>query len=309
MPSNAPPPTRTMPLRALFGFLVLLAGAEVHVGSQPETTELEVAVSPRAVPPGGVVRVHVVCRCGGTPPRVVTALGNPAMSLASGHTEASPQRWQGLVGIDLDTRPGIYNLEFYDTERGATSRTVALHVVPKSFATRRLQVAPNFVEPSAPDVARIVKEAAALDALFKTMTPRHWNGAFMAPVATGPTSNFGTRSVFNGELRSPHAGVDFRAATGTPIVAPAAGRVALAGDLFFTGQTVVIDHGSGLLSLMAHLSSIAVSPDTLVSRGARIGRVGATGRVTGPHLHWSVRLNGARVDPLSLLSATRESGV
>ena len=109
--------------------------------------------------------------------------------------------------------------------------------------------------------------------------------------------------MFNGEPRQPHGGADFPSPTGTPIAAPGGGRVVLVRDLYFTGQTVVLDHGLGLYSLFAHLSAVDVHVGDVVEAGARIGLVGATGRVTGPHLHWAIRLNGARVDPLSLLDA------
>jgi murein DD-endopeptidase MepM/ murein hydrolase activator NlpD len=119
---------------------------------------------------------------------------------------------------------------------------------------------------------------------------------------TGPaTSNFGSRSIFNGQPRAPHAGIDYRGAVGTPIVAPNAGRVVLAEDLFLTGNTVVVDHGLGLYSLFAHMSRLDVKAGDDVATGTPVGLVGATGRVTGPHLHWSVRLGAARVDPAALL--------
>ena len=136
---------------------------------------------------------------------------------------------------------------------------------------------------------------------------RLWQGAFQAPVRARANSSFGTRSVFNGEARSPHSGADFRAKAGTPVAAPATGVVRIAEPLFFTGNTVVIDHGLGLYSLLAHLSKFNVKEGDLVRRAHIVGFVGATGRVTGPHLHWSVRLNGARVDPLSLIAVTKES--
>jgi murein DD-endopeptidase MepM/ murein hydrolase activator NlpD len=121
-------------------------------------------------------------------------------------------------------------------------------------------------------------------------------------VPQAANSAFGTRSVFNGQPRSPHGGADFLSPAGTPVHAPAGGRVLLARDLYYTGNSVVIDHGAGLVSLFAHLSRIDVSDGAAVQTGQVIGLVGATGRVTGPHLHWSVRAGGARVDPLSLLA-------
>jgi len=134
-------------------------------------------------------------------------------------------------------------------------------------------------------------------------SPRHWSGGFRTPLSVRPNSNFGTRSVFNGQPRNPHAGVDFAAPAGTPVAAPNGGIVALAESLYFTGNTVILDHGLGLYSLYAHLSRLDVVPGRSVAAGDIVGLLGATGRVTGPHLHWAIRLNGARVDPLSLVAA------
>jgi murein DD-endopeptidase MepM/ murein hydrolase activator NlpD len=133
---------------------------------------------------------------------------------------------------------------------------------------------------------------------------RFWHGAFVRPVPDPANSAFGTRSVYNGEARSPHSGADFLSPSGRPIKSPAGGRIVIADARYFTGNTVVIDHGLGVYSLLAHLSSMSVAAGQSVEAGDIIGNVGATGRVTGPHLHWTVRLDGARVDPLSLLYAT-----
>jgi murein DD-endopeptidase MepM/ murein hydrolase activator NlpD len=122
------------------------------------------------------------------------------------------------------------------------------------------------------------------------------------PVPSTVASHFGARSSFNGQARSPHSGADFPSPTGAPIAAPNAGRVVLARDLYFSGNTVILDHGLGLFSLLAHLSVIAVHEGDRVATGQEIGKVGATGRVTGPHLHWGVRAGGARVDPLGVLT-------
>ena len=130
-------------------------------------------------------------------------------------------------------------------------------------------------------------------------------GAFLLPVAEPPTSSFGTRSVFNGQPRSPHTGTDFLSPSGTPIHAANHGVVALAEPLYFTGNTVIIDYGDGLYSLFAHMSEIRARVGDILEPETVVGLVGATGRVTGPHLHWGVRLQGANVDPLSLVAATR----
>jgi murein DD-endopeptidase MepM/ murein hydrolase activator NlpD len=159
------------------------------------------------------------------------------------------------------------------------------------------------VEPPADQIQRILDEAAALERLWTaSAAERLWTAPFVRPVPGAANSAFGSRSVYNGEPRSPHGGADFRSSAGTPIHAPAAGRVVLARNLYFTGNTVVIDHGLELFSLVAHLSTMGVAEQTTVTAGEVIGKVGATGRVTGPHLHWAVRIGAARVDPLAILT-------
>jgi murein DD-endopeptidase MepM/ murein hydrolase activator NlpD len=149
---------------------------------------------------------------------------------------------------------------------------------------------------------RILAEAARLRTVLSSATDRTPMGPLQPPLPTAVNSNFGSRSIFNGQPRSPHAGVDFSGDVGTPILAPGSAIVALAEDLYFTGRTVILDHGQGLFSILAHLSEIGVAEGARVERGEAVGTLGATGRVTGPHLHWGVRLHGARVDPLSALS-------
>jgi murein DD-endopeptidase MepM/ murein hydrolase activator NlpD len=252
-----------------------------------------VAVTARALAPGEVVVVTVTAA---EAPVSVHAFEREWPVYADG------ARWRALVGIDLDTRPGRYEVE---VEAGGDRVVRPLAVRAKSFRTRRLRVDPDLVNPPAEAMERITREAQAFSALWASQTPRRlWRGAFVRPVPDRANSAFGTRSVYNGEPRSAHSGADFLSPAGRPVKAPAAGRVVVAGPRYFTGNTIVIDHGLGLYSLLAHLSSMAVSEGDEVRAGERIGKVGATGRVTGPHLHWTVRLDGARVDPLSLLWAT-----
>ena len=215
-----------------------------------------------------------------------------------GHT------WQSLLGIDLDTKPGSYTVSFEGVSSGqsvAVSKTIVIK--PRASATRRLTVDDAFVNPAAPVLTRITDEAAELARLWTQSAPsRLWSDSFVRPVPGQANSAFGTRSLFNGERRQPHGGADFLSPAGTPVRAPNSGRVVLARDLYFTGNTVVIDHGLGVFSLLAHLSVIDVHEGDTVNRGDTIGAVGATGRVTGPHLHWAVRVNDARVDPLAVLA-------
>jgi murein DD-endopeptidase MepM/ murein hydrolase activator NlpD len=213
-------------------------------------------------------------------------------------------RWRVVLGIDLDVAPGEYGVTIRaESAAGAAIEHVeTLAVSGKEFATRRLTVDPAFVNPPATVRARIAREAEELARLWRSSASKPlWEGPFVPAVPHAANSAFGTRSIFNGEPRSAHGGADFRSPAGTPIKAPAGGRVLLARDLYYTGRTVMIDHGAGLISLFAHLSSIGVKSGADVTAGQLVGRVGATGRVTGPHLHWTLRASGARVDPLAVL--------
>ena len=174
---------------------------------------------------------------------------------------------------------------------------------PRVFRTRRLTVDEAFVTPPPSEQERIDREAALLADVWKSpAAERLWTGAFVRPVPQEANSVFGTRSIFNGKPRNAHGGADFLSPGGTPIHAPNAGRIAVARSLYFSGNTVIIDHGLGLFSMLAHLSKIDVHEGDRVVAGQLLGLVGATGRVTGPHLHWAVRAGGARIDPLSLLA-------
>jgi murein DD-endopeptidase MepM/ murein hydrolase activator NlpD len=209
-------------------------------------------------------------------------------------------RLLALLGVDLQSDVGPTPLVI--RAPGAPC-AAPLEVRAGEFEERRLEVPRRYVELSPADRARAEREAARLEALFATETKeRLWERLRLPLNGVEPTDNFGQRRILNGEPRSPHAGVDFSARPGTPVRATGRGRVALAGSLFFSGRTVVLDHGLGLFSFYGHLSAIAVRPGAVVEAGALLGRVGATGRATGPHLHWSVRLRGARVNPLSLLA-------
>ncbi len=283
----------------LVGAALVLAGAAGALGQPLSVPTLDVNVTARGVEPGEVVRLDI------TAPKPITALSIRAFEKDIATYRLSAGGWQALIGIDLDVEPGDVPVEISATlEGGATaSKTEVLSVAAKEFPTRQLRVAPRFVNPPASARKRIDRERRELGALFRAVVPApRWETAFARPIEVSVVSGFGVRSVYNGEPRAPHGGADFASPTGTPVLTPGGGTVVLAAPLYFTGDTVVVDHGVGLISLFAHLSRIDVNVGQQVERGTPVGLVGATGRVTGPHLHWTVRLQGARVDPLSVIA-------
>jgi murein DD-endopeptidase MepM/ murein hydrolase activator NlpD len=216
------------------------------------------------------------------------------------------EEYAALVGIDLEAKPGKvgWRVGVVDALGGSRKAAGAVTLRARKFPIQRLTLPKPMVDLDPEAERRATDEAARLRALFETVTPeRLWQGRFARPVGgDGPGEGFGSRRVINGQPRMPHSGVDFAAERGTPVVASNRGRVALVGEFFFAGRLVVLDHGLGLYTLYFHLDHADVGEGALVERGEAIGRVGATGRATGPHLHWAVQLGPARVDPLTLLA-------
>ena len=256
---------------------------------------VQISLQARAVQPGELVVLSIVL------PEHRDAVRVRAFDRDTAAYAVGDSQWRALVGIDLDVKPGTYVVAV-DAGAGLTART-DLVVNRHAFPTRRLTVDEGFVNPPPQLSDRIAQEAALLRTTWRRVTPeRFWSAPFVRPVPQPANSRFGTRSIFNGRPRGAHGGADFLSPAGTPIHAPNAGRAVIARDLYFTGNTVVIDHGLGIFSMLAHLSAIDVREGDRVEADDVIGLVGATGRVTGPHLHWAVRVNGARVDPLSVLA-------
>ena len=277
--------------------VVIATGVSDVAATHQKRAAVTVGISARAIQPGELVVLNVTTAA---PAQAVRVHGMGREFPAFSET---PTTWRALVGLDLDVRPGRYELSVAAGQSAADQTKYTLVVTPKSFITRELTVDPAFVNPPVEAQSRIQADASRLNLVWaSSSTVRLWSGAFVRPVTAPANSAFGSRSVFNGERRNPHGGADFASTAGTPVRAPNAGRVRVAADLYFTGHTVVIDHGLGLFSLFAHLQTIDVREGDPVVTGQFVGNVGATGRVTGPHLHWTVRVNDARVDPLSLLA-------
>jgi len=212
----------------------------------------------------------------------------------------------GLLGIDLEKAPGSYELKVtaQNAAGGKVVCSAKIAVRAGKFATERLQVGKQFVEPNPEQIKRADEERQRLREIFDRVTPeRLWNGKFRVPLdGVSAGGNFGRRRILNGQPGSPHSGMDFPVPAGTPVHAAQRGRVVLAEELFFSGNTVVIDHGLGTYTFYGHLSSIRAKAGDPIEAGAVLGETGATGRVTGPHLHWGLTVNRARVNPLEIVA-------
>ncbi len=209
-----------------------------------------------------------------------------------------------VVGIPLGAAPGNAAVLLVNARTGESLDVVTFTVYAKQYPEQRITLPPGskHVNPGAAELARYAREAAEQGAAYRIFSEsgRRWPG-FILPTAGQANPSFGRKRFFNGEPRAPHLGMDIAAPEGQPVLAPAEGVVVQTGDYFFNGRTVMIDHGQGLISMLCHLREIGVKAGDRLKQGDTIGLVGQTGRATGPHLHWTVSLNDARIDPLLVL--------
>lgn len=282
----------SLPRLALITGLLALA----CMSTGPNAAATSELPRPLAVP-GGVVVLDLPSDLEGMP--AVTFEGNRVMVLPK------ERGWRAVIGIPLARSPGAAAIEI---RAGNITLTQGFTIEGKAYATQRLKVAPKHVDLAPDDAARVEREQPHIRktvATFSEAAPSTLQ--FESPVKGPRSSSFGLRRVFNNQARNPHSGMDIAAPVGTPIYAPAPGVVIDTGDYFFNGNSVFIDHGQGLVTLYCHLHKIDVKAGTAVKTGDKLGEVGATGRVTGPHLHWGVALNRAFVDPALFLISRRDS--
>ncbi len=216
-----------------------------------------------------------------------------------------------LLGVDMEDTPGTsdFVLERRAGEESRVVERVSITVTPGNFGVQDLSLPDKQVDLDSETLRRVETEQQTMLTAMQRVTPRAWDGAFILPSEGSIQNTFGLRRVINGQPRRPHTGEDISAPAGAPVLAINRGTVRLVADHFFSGRSVVIDHGLGLYSMYFHLSNVAVHVGEQVAKAQVIGAVGATGRASGPHLHWGVRLTGARVNPLSLSAATGSLGM
>jgi murein DD-endopeptidase MepM/ murein hydrolase activator NlpD len=281
-------------MKTIFGgacAALTLASSLLLAAGPPAAAPADPTLPRSSAVPGGVVVLDLPGDAA-TPP-AATLDGNRVMLLRR------PGGWRAIIGIPLAQEPGEVSLAI---ERDGVRETRPVVVVPKEYAAQYLKVPPRQVDLAPADAARVEIEQQRIRAALATFSETPPATLRMRPPIGGPrSSSFGLRRFFNKQPRNPHSGMDIAAPVGTPILAPADGRVVDTGDYFFNGQSVFVDHGQGLVTMYCHLSAIDVKPGQAVRTGERLGAVGATGRVTGPHLHWGVALNRAFVDPALFL--------
>jgi murein DD-endopeptidase MepM/ murein hydrolase activator NlpD len=296
VPLTAQALTRRSALLHAASLLALPASGLAAATTQPPSPDLW----PNSLQvPGGIARLSL----GPAAARPVAYAGDAPLLVLGDVID-----WVALVGIPLAAKPGAASIDVQID--GGSKRQIRYTIAPKKYAEQRLSVAPGTVDLSPENEARYERERAHQATVMATFTEPPagaWASAsalrMQVPTPGRRSSSFGLRRVFNGQSRNPHSGMDIAVPTGTPVVSPLPAKVIDTGDYFFNGNTVWLDHGGGLLSMMCHLSAIDVKPGDMLKTGERLGAVGATGRVTGPHLHWGVMLNRVMVDPALFISA------
>lgn len=279
-----------------------VAGLFILAQSVTGSPNLDIRIMARETAPGEPVRIVVASESGLS--SVEGTFLEQALHFSPAAKTAEGALWTAWAVIGLDHDPGleVVRLTAVTSDGKVVPGTHAVTIGEKAFPEELLQVAPKYVKPPEEVQERLRREREKLSAIYASRGPEiRVDGSFVRPVPGSPTSTYGTRRLFNNVPKSPHPGLDLRASTGTPVKSSGPGTVALAEDLYYSGLTVIIDHGGGLVTLYAHLSRIDVEPGDSVQTGEIVGLSGATGRVTGPHLHWGAKVGNRHFDPMALL--------
>jgi len=271
-------------------FLFFLSPVETRPSSG-----LDVTLTPSTIGQGEVALLSIQ-KLGKAKPKVIW-MGKKITLLSDNKNDA----WAGFIGADLTKKPGRYKIKITLSDSNRP-HAITVSVLSRDYGSRRLTLPKEMVELDAATLKRVIEESKTVKGLFiSSDTYPLWMGKWIRPVPGMIVSPFGCRCIINGMERSPHSGVDLKAAEGDPIKATNRGIVALVAHLFFSGLSIVIDHGGGIQSMYFHLSKDFVKVGQVVEKGTIIGLAGSSGRVTGPHLHFGIRLNNGRIDPIKLI--------
>jgi murein DD-endopeptidase MepM/ murein hydrolase activator NlpD len=282
--------------------LFMVMGSQVLLGDYTTMAlpQYHIHLSSSIIGQGDLTLLRIRLKNGNTPQ--VTWRGKEVL-LGSNQEKTD---WYGFLGADLSAKPGHYKV-VVKVPGSVVEEQLEVEIRGKDYGVRRLTLPKNMVDLDSKTLQRARKESKRMKSLWEALpsTPL-WNGPFLRPLPGEVVGPFGRRSIINDQPRSPHSGVDLKGERGAPVRAINHGQVVLTDDHFFTGLTVVMDHGGGIQSMYFHLNRIAVQKGQVAAKGQIIGFVGSTGRATGPHLHWGIRMNGARIDPLLLLALSQQ---
>jgi murein DD-endopeptidase MepM/ murein hydrolase activator NlpD len=274
-------------------------------GSEPRQSDIMagITLSSEEVINGSLLLLKIDIHKLGPPVREIQLQFKQYQYSAYPHPFRPADTYFGLIAIPFRAKPGPAELELtWKNTMGDHSRKIPFRIVAGKYKTDELRVDSSRVNPNKKNITRARKEARKIKRIYAAgIRDRLWQDDFQLPMTSEITSPFGNKRVFNGQLKSYHNGVDFRARTPKPVYAANAGIVKLAEDLFYSGKAVVVDHGTEIFTIYAHLSRIDVAPGQHVEKGQRLGLTGATGRVSGPHLHWGVKVKGVAVNPIQLI--------
>ena len=287
--------------KQLILFLVLLFCLLTATGTFADNS-LRLEILPKTAKQGEVCLIRVA-----GPKKLKNVEGEFQQVKIPMSLNSAGKAYEGLLAVDLEAKPAKYQVKVQGTDPVGKSLDGAssLEVKKVPFKTQTLSLPSSMVDLDPKTLERVNGESKRIEALFqRTRKDKLWKGRFLQPVQGEISTPFGLRRVINGQKKSPHSGVDLRAEAGTPVLASNSGSVILVDDFFFSGKSVILDHGQGIYSMYFHLLETLVREGEKISRGDVLGQVGSTGRSTGPHLHWGFRAQGAKVDPFSLIRVT-----
>jgi len=287
---------RLLPFNKCFIVILLILSFHIPVFSN----EGPVSLSSKTVDQGGVIFIKIEKIDNEDP--VVKWIDKEVFLLYRPDTKI----YEGFIAADLEQKTGTYNLNIL-FKSSSIEMQIPVKILEKDYGVRKLTLPDNQVNLNQKDLDRALTAKDRMDGLWgNSISSPFWKDPFLMPVASKIIGPFGRRSIINDQPRSPHTGIDLRGKKGTPVKTSNKGKVVLTGDHFFTGNTVVIDHGAGIMSMYFHLDKINVNKGDEIPRGTVLGTVGTTGRATGPHLHWGIRINGLRIDPVSLVELSNK---